>query len=85
MDDLVRDIINEQGAWGARDSEVLRGAIDLDDAWTARLLASLVERSGGRVGFERNEVTGIAHRVTLLVFASEDGLTIETRTLATSP
>jgi len=84
MDDLVRSIVEENGAWSSRDSEIPRQYADLDQDFAARLVALLVESAGGRVEFDRDEVAAIPAGVALLVSATEDGLIVETRRLAKS-
>jgi len=84
MDDLVRSIVEEKGAWGSRDSEVPRDYADLDHDFAARLVALLVDGAGGRVEFHRDEMAAIPARVALLVSSTEGGLIVETRRLAKS-
>jgi hypothetical protein len=84
MEDLVRSIVEEKGAWGSRDFEVPREYANLERDLAARLVAPLVESAGGRVEFHRDEGATIPASVALLVSATEDGLIVETRRLATS-
>lgn len=83
MDDLLKSIIEERGAWGSRDSEVPRGYADLEHDFAGRLIALLVESAGGRVAVRSDDVTDVPGRLTLSVNATEDGLIVETRRLAT--
>jgi hypothetical protein len=84
MDDVVRSIVEEKGAWGSRDCEVPRAWADLDQDFAARLVALLVESAGGRVEFHSDEVAAVPAGVALLVSPTEDGLIVETRRLAKS-
>ena len=82
MDDIVRRTVEAKGVWGARFPQVPYEPPDLDVDFSARAIALMTERAGGRLEILRGDLADVPERLALLVYATEDGLVLETRQLA---
>ena len=80
MDDIVEQFLLP-GAWGGR-AEVEHQPPDLDADAGARLVAHLVDISGGQIVVKREHLRAVSTGLLLLVRETEDSLVLETRWLA---
>ena len=83
MDDLVRTILDTSGAWGGKSDVGPVQPPDLELDLTARVVALLIERLGGRVAFDQSDIASVPSRLLLIPSATEArGIDLEVRRLA---
>ena len=82
MDDIVKQFLGPN-AWGGR-AEVEHEPPDLDADAGARLVALLVDISGGQIAVTREDLRSVSTGLLLLMRETEDSLVLETRRLASS-
>jgi len=83
MDDIVEQFL-KPGAWGGR-AVVEHEPPDLGADAGARLVALLVETSGGQIAVKREDLRSVSTNLLLLMRETEDSLVLDTRRVSPAP